>query len=111
MINSKITIDINNPTQIFNRIVTPAKKLEIKKMLERQMAPYVPRDTGALMSNTTVDDNGITYNENYAKINYEGTGRNFSREKNPLATAHWDKAMMTAKSGTVSREAERILKK
>lgn len=111
MINSKITIDINNPTQIFNRIVTPAKKLEINKMVELQIAPYVPRDTGALMSNTTVDQSGITYNENYAAVNYNGTGRNFSREKNPLATAHWDKAMMTAKSGVVSREAERILKK
>mgnify|MGYP003428321118 CR=1 FL=1 len=106
-----VKVEIDNPTKIFNRIVTDAKRLEINNMVEKNMAPYVPRDTGALMSNTTVDDNGITYNENYAKINYEGTGRNFSREKNPLATAHWDKAMMTAKSGTVSREAERILKK
>ena len=64
MINSKITIDINNPTQIFNRIVTPAKKLEINKIVEQRMAPKVQRDTGALMSNTTVDESGITYNEN-----------------------------------------------
>lgn len=111
MINTKITVDINNPSQVFNRIVTNSKKLEINKMIEKQIAPYVPRDTGALMTNTTVDASGIRYNENYAAVNYNGTGRHFSKEKNPLATAHWDKAMMTAKSGVVSREAERIIKR
>lgn len=106
-----VKVEIDNPTKIFNRIVTDAKRLEINKMVEKQMAPYVPRDTGALMGNTTVDKNGITYNENYAKVNYDGDGRNFSKEKNPLATAHWDKAMMAAKSGTISKETERIIKR
>lgn len=106
-----VKVEIDNPTKIFSRIVTDAKRLEINKMVEKNMAPYVPRDTGALMGNTTVDKSGITYNENYAKVNYNGDGRNFSREKNPLATAHWDKAMMAAKSGTISKEAERIIKR
>lgn len=106
-----VKVEIDNPTKIFSRIVTDAKRLEINKMVEKNMAPYVPRDTGALMGNTTVDKSGITYNENYAKVNYDGDGRNFSREKNPLATAHWDKAMMAAKSGTISKEAERIIKR
>lgn len=106
-----VKVEIDNPTKIFNRIVTDAKRLEINKMVEKQMAPYVPRDTGALMNNTTVDKSGITYNENYAKVNYDGEGRSFSKEKNPLATAHWDRAMMTAKSGTISKETERIVKR
>ena len=106
-----VKVEIDNPTKIFNRIVTDAKRLEINKMVEKNMAPYVPRDTGALMGNTTVDKRGITYNENYAKVNYDGDGRNFSREKNPLATAHWDKAMMAAKSGIISKEIERIIKR
>lgn len=104
-----VKIEMNNPNRIFNRIVTNPKRIEINKMVERYMAPYVPRDTGTLMNSTTVDESGVTYNANYAMVNYKGTDRNFSKEKNPLATAYWDKAMMTAKSGVVSREAERII--
>lgn len=106
-----VKIEVDNPNKIFNRIIPKAKRIEINKMVERYMAPYVPRDTSALMINTTVDESGITYKENYALVNYKGTDRNFSKEKNPLATAYWDKAMMTAKSGVVSREAERIIKR
>lgn len=107
----KVTVDIKKPKEITRRIITPTKSLEIVKLMERMFAPYVPRDTGNLMDNTDVDKDGITYNAPYAEVNYKGTDRNFSKEKNPLATAYWDKACMKAKGDKVEAEIERILQK
>lgn len=54
------------------------------------MEQYVPMDTGALVSNHTIEPFRITFNQNYAKVNFEGTHRNFSRDKHINAQAHWD---------------------
>ena len=100
------------PTQeIYNRIFTDSKQLAISKMVEKKMAPYVPMDSGALVNTTVVTRNSITYTVPYARKMYNGDGFNFSKEKHPLATSHWDRAMMTAKAGEVSRDAERIIKR
>lgn len=105
-----VSINFDDANKILARIIPKSKRLRIAEMLERNMAPYVPRDTGDLMRETTVTADYIQYNQNYAEVNYRGHGRNFSKEKNPLATAEWDKAMMNAKSGAISREVERIIK-
>ena len=96
---------------IYNRIFSSSKQLAIAKMIEMKMAPYVPMDTGALVQTTIVTRNSITYGVPYAKKMYNGDDLNFSREKHPLATSQWDKAMMIAKSSEVSRDAERIIKR
>lgn len=65
------------------------------------MTPFVPRDTGALSQTVeTKADNErgiIHYTVPYAHRQYNGISFNFSKEKHPLATHHWDKAMLIAK--------------
>lgn len=67
----------------------------------RLMTPFVPMDTGALSQTVeTKADNkrGIVhYLVPYAHRQYTGESFNFSKEKHPLATHHWDKAMLIAK--------------
>lgn len=110
MLIVKTTVKINSAEDIFNGIVTKEKRIAINRMIEQQIAPYVPMQTGALMDNTTVDETGITYNSPYAKRQYEGDDFNFSKEKHPLATAHWDKAAMASKGEEIRKNAGRILK-
>lgn len=106
-----VQVEFNSPQAIFNRIFTDSKQLAITKMIELKMNPYVPMDTGALVDTTAVTKNSITYLVPYARKMYNGENLNFSKEKHPLATAHWDRAMMIAKSGEVSRNAEEIIKR
>ena len=65
------------------------------------MNPFVPMDTGKLSQTVeTKADNerGIVhYLVPYAHRQYTGTSFNFNKEKHPLATHHWDKAMLIAK--------------
>ena len=67
----------------------------------RLMNPFVPMDTGALSQTveTKADSKrGIVhYLVPYAHRQYTGELFNFSKEKHPLATHHWDKAMLIAK--------------
>lgn len=78
---------------------------------ERLMAPYVPMDTGMLVDNTTVEPFKVTYNSTYANHIYERTNLNFNKEKHPLATAKWDRAMSIAKSGQLATEVTNFIKK
>lgn len=110
MLIVKTTVKINPAGVVFNGIATKDKRIRINKEIEMQIGPFVPMQTGALLDNTTVDETGITYNSPYAKRLYEGEGFNFSKEKHPLATAHWDKAAMASKGEEIERSVERILK-
>ena len=66
--------------------------------MRRLMDKFVPMDTGSLKDNVNVyveDGSGIVhYLSPYAHRMYEGDSFNFSTEKHPLATSHWDNAMM-----------------
>ena len=77
----------------------------------RLMNPFVPMDTGALSQTVeTKADNerGIVhYLVPYAHRQYNGTSFNFSKEKHPLATHHWDKAMMMAKGSQLVRTIDK----
>lgn len=77
----------------------------------RLMNPFVPMDTGALSQTveTKADSKrGIVhYTVPYAHRQYNGTSFNFSKEKHPLATHHWDKAMLTAKKTQLIKTLEK----
>ena len=55
--------------------------------------PYVPYQTGALAHNVTVDSEGITYNQPYAREQYE-SGFEHGKEFHPLASSYWDKVAL-----------------
>lgn len=81
----------------------------------KHMSKYTPMDTGMLDQtveiSASVDDGSITYLVDYASKNYYGDDINFSKEKHPLATSHWDEAMKIADLGKLTREAEAYRKK
>lgn len=98
--------------------------LEIHDSLARYCEPYTPFDTGIMSHSLQILKDGLRYNTPYAHYQYVGevygpnipikqngeivgwfsppnqpkhpTGAkiNYSKDKHPLATDHWDKAMM-----------------
>lgn len=76
----------------------------------RLMTPYVPMDTGTLSQSYSTEPYKVIYNQPYAHRLYEGKGFNFSREKHPLATAHWDEAAKAAKGTQFANELTRYIR-
>ena len=77
----------------------------------RLMNPFVPMDTGVLSQTVETKADGkrgiVHYTVPYAHRQYNGTSFNFSKEKHPLATHHWDKAMLTAKKTQLIKTLEK----
>lgn len=69
--------------------------MDISKLFVEMCDPYVPYRTGRLAHSATPSGQGVTYYAPYAEEQYERMDTNFTREYHPLATGHWDKAMLT----------------
>ena len=103
----------------------------------RLMNPYVPMDSGLLGQNYTVqadaNEGRITYKSPYAhyqyygelmlspsgsswarrgeKKHYAGKPLKYSKQLHPLATDHWDKAMVNAKKDVLLKEVSDMRKR
>lgn len=75
--------------------------------LWRICCPYVPRDTGTLMQYVEITPEYLRYAVPYAERLYYGTKMNFRTDKNPLATAYWDKAAMKTQREKLVRAVEK----
>ena len=114
-------------------------KLAVHNRLAEMCDPYVPMDSGTLAQTTRITSDGVTYSSPYAHYQYEGqvygpnipiiqdgivvgwfspprkkkhpTGAeiNYSKEVHPLATSHWDKAMLRDNKDKFEAEIKRIL--
>lgn len=88
---------------------------EIAETLARYCDPFVPFDTGTLASDYetfTGDNEGyVRYNQIYAHYQYNGLDFNYSVEKHPLASAQWDRAMLSVKGQQYINEVNRIRKR
>lgn len=80
----------------------------------RYMNQFVPMDTGTLSQNyeTGVDAFGgyVKYTSPYARPQYYNDGFVHNLEQHPLATDHWDKAMMIAQGMQFTNEVNKIRK-
>ena len=112
-------------------------RLFLANTAKRMMDPYVPALNLILAQNVRVyveDQRGmVQYNSPYAHYQYEGilyvssltgspwashgehkvsTNRTliYGKTKHPLATSHWDKAMMAARKSDLVRSYQRWLK-
>lgn len=113
--------------------------LACHNLLFKMMTPYVPFDTGLLSQDVEITENYVRYKQPYAHYMYEGivygpnipivqngvvvgffsrpdvkktpTGRymNYDKTHHPLATRHWDEAMMRAKGKSFTKQIEKIL--
>lgn len=130
----KITSKINAGAAA-NRVLSNKVKLAVANNAYKLMNDYVPMDSGALSKQVSITPEYIHYKSPYAHFDYvgmlmvspsgsawakhneakhyavPGKDLNFSKEKHPLATANWDKAMITGRGRQFFDEAEEIVKR
>lgn len=105
-----IKIEVDLP-KINQKFFSEKKQAECSAKVAEFMKPFVPRESGNLMENYSIEQDEIIYNAPYARKMYYGNNLNFSKEMNPLATSHWNEAMVAAKGTELAKEIERIIKK
>ena len=70
-----------------------------------RMEKYVPKDTGNLATTVTVRPGSVTYEQNYAHIQYiSNNGKKAPRGK------YWDRRMWSAEGDKLTKEVERYMK-
>lgn len=111
-----MTFKLNkSASEISNRILGKKTALFAADELNKLMFDYVPMDTGSLARNvdvTATDSVGtVHYTSPYAVYQYYGEGFAFSKNKHPLATARWDKAMMQQKGAQFIRSVQAFVNK
>ena len=79
----------------------------------RYMDKYVPKDTGALRENVTIDSNSITYEQPYAHAQYIGevNGGKVVNYTTPGTGPYWDKRMVLAEMNDVVKEVQAFIDK
>ena len=105
-----VKLEIPNVNGTFNRIFDKGTKTYANTRVHFYNSPYVPMRYGLLDQNVDINDQFVHYKQPYAKRMYEGVNLNFSKEKHPLATAYWDKAMMAAKGGQLVNDITNYIK-
>ena len=136
---TKITVDIPNPKGVAKRILTDDVKLYANTRLHAYCSPYVPMDSGTLDQTVNITKGYVHYKAPYAHYMYEGevygpnypimeggqvvgwasppqkhpTGQplDYSTDKHPLATSHWDKAMKVSKGQQLADDITAYLKR
>jgi len=83
---------------------------QIHSLFERMMNKYVPYLNGPLSRTAEVTSHGVIYNQPYAHYQYVGEDFNHTKEVHPLATAYWDKAMMTNEGEAFTKQVQMLLK-
>ena len=74
----------------------------------RYMDKYVPKDTGVLRENVTIDSNSITYEQQYAHAQYIGevNGGQVINYTTPGTGPYWDERMKSADMQNVVAEVQ-----
>ena len=62
--------------------------------LRKLVEPFVPYNTGRLCNDVTVKPFSFEYNAPYSETVYNDLGRNFRKDKHPLASAKWVEVAM-----------------
>lgn len=121
------------PRQIMDRIFDSEAMTYIHTRLHAFCSPYVPMDSGAMDQTVEITPECVHYKSPYAHFQWNGkvfvdsrgspwarrseskheTDRNlqYSRDKHPLATAHWERAMLAAKGGEFCKDIEAYLRR
>lgn len=92
-----------------NELITPELMLEIHNLFAKMCDPYVPFLEGPLSQTIEVTSDGVRYTQPYAHYQYYGTEFRHTLDYHPLASAMWDKAMMTDKGEEFTEQVRQIL--
>ena len=104
-------VKLKNEAKTIQRIIGDGVKVYANTRLHAYCSPYVPMDTGMLDQTVDITKDYVHYKSPYAHRVYEGKGMNFSRDKHPLATSHWDQAMKVAKGQQLVDDITAYIKK
>lgn len=110
----KFTVEVDESAieEMVGSIVDDELMTEVNQILYEMCDEYVPYRTGALAGNATVTAEGVEYNQPYASEQYEGGEFRHSTEYHPLATSHWDEAMLRDRGDEFyARVEEAIIRK
>ena len=86
-----------------------ATMLEIHNLFAKMMDPYVPFLEGPLSQTIEVTPDYVRYTQPYSHYQYEGDWFNHTIDYHPLASAHWDRAMMAARGEEFIQQVKMIL--
>lgn len=121
------------PEQILGRIFDDATMTFVHTRLHAYCSDYVPMDSGALDQTVDVTPEYVHYKSPYAHFQWEGkvfvddrgstyakrnhskhqtsTDLQYSTDKHPLATSHWEVAAMAAHKGDLCEDITNYLKR
>ena len=106
-----VKVDIPNIPKISKRIFSDSVRKYANTRLHAYCSPYVPMDTGMLDQTVDITPKYVHYKVPYANRVHVGENMNFSKDKHPLATSHWEKAAMTAKGQQLADEITAYIKR
>ena len=110
----KITVKevtLSNQQKTVQRILGDGVKVYANTRLHAYCSPYVPMDTGMLDQTVDITPDYVHYKVPYAHKMWDGDGLNFSKDKHPLATSHWEKAMEVSKGKQLANDITAYLKR
>lgn len=110
----KITVKevtLANQQKTIQRILGDGVKVYANTRLHAYCSPYVPMDTGYLDQTVDITKDYVHYKAPYAHKMWDGDGLNFSKDKHPLATSHWERAMAVSKGKQLAKDIEDHIKK
>ena len=128
-----ISVSIFNPKKTARRIFSADVHKYANTRLHAYCSPYVPMDSGHLDQTVNITPEYVHYKSPYAHFQYEGkvfvddrgstyakrstskhaTSRDlqYSTDKHPLATSHWDRAAMAAKGDQLAADIGAYIKR
>lgn len=106
-----VKVDIPNISKLSNRIFSDDVRKYANTRLHAYCSPYVPMDTGYLDQTVDITPDYVHYKAPYAHKMWDGDGLNFSKDKHPLATSHWEKAMEVSKGKQLADDITAYLKR
>lgn len=106
-----VKVDIPNIPKLSKRIFSDDVRKYANTRLHAYCSPYVPMDTGYLDQTVDITSEYVHYKAPYAHKMWDGDGLNFSKDKHPLATSHWEQAMKVAKGEQLAADIEAYIKK
>lgn len=105
-----VKVDIPNISKLSKRIFSDDVRKYANTRLHAYCSPYVPMDTGYLNQTVDITSEYVHYKAPYAHKMWDGDGLNFSKDKHPLATSHWEQAMKVAKGEQLAADIEAYIK-
>lgn len=103
-------VTLENGEKTAQRIFGNSVKTYANTRLHAYCSPYVPMDTGYLDQTVDITPDCVHYKAPYAHRIWTGEGMNFSTDKHPLATSHWERAMAVAKGQQLADDITAYIK-